>query len=754
MNKKLRITTKAATSALALLLAGSGNALAGNIQPGYYEMEVNCQLNPQLEPMRNELAAFLGVTTTPCTFTETEDSIRIDGGLFDGLFISQDTLRYYGNEINVSNYNCKLADYDGNELKNGNIILSEKDSVIFVQDFSVFSLPLQDYGVNFPAFFIQGATFKAVDVTPLENALAKAQNYRDSLDSNIYYALIENMDARIKEYAQTPKTNETIKQAVDAIEEELSEAQTIVKNYENLNWSELDSITIKCNDYLGKAKDTEYEKSFIGIANAVEEVKQNILITQDEISQKAVQLNSQINGIVNSAEVAYSQLDFTQLLQYVEELNQYQGDSAIMQNPMLAEQIKNDLSDASTIRNNIFSTQDDIDGITNRIASTLDTIKEQSQGEIIVVDNTKFEELNKYLNRAIALVNDNSATDSLILAINYANALKNNTNAEEETINNCINFLNLQIQKAEIESEVFVSTVIVNGEEEVMVISEKDNFEDNTLVIVDRMYSDENEKSQNIIFNDGGQYVAKSVLFNDSIGLQVPCDFVAKELTLDRTPYSNLASFILPISVPLDKVNGKVCKFVSFDGETLSFDEVTDDATEPYVPYIVANHNNSEPLFEKMYDVNVYANDCKAIEAGDATHAGTMVAINLTSNPMYQYYAFVGGKFYSVDNLTVPPTRTFITLTKNGSISARPRTLNFSINGEITGIATVSSDAISFGNVTVYDILGRVVRNDVPSTTCLEGLSDGTYVVNGAKYIIRNNKVQAESQVKNNMMAD
>lgn len=491
----------------------------------------------------------------------------------------------------------------------------------------------------------------------------------------------------------------------------------------------------EANTYLNDISDV-----YVDLANMMAEeirgIKTSTVMSQKGVDAAVETIRLGIKQANESIE-AFNQLDFSKLdsLIVLAEENQYSSDSLDLY-----------LRKAIYTKQLVFTTQDEI----NELVSIISTEIENVQGEhVVVIVSEKINALSLRVDTAISIYNKANElgieTDTLGMVIEYAQeAISNNDESQIDKINS---YFDLFFNKIKSQFGSFSNViVVVDGQVTEMIVTEKDNFDNNTLVALDVMYTDSTLESQNIIWFDGENYVAKSVLVNDSLDLTVPVDFLAKEISFDRMPYNSIASFVLPWSVPTDSVNGDVYEFggltVSRTGADLLFNKVESKATVANRPYLVLNYKNGMKMINTLNDVEVSSSEVEPIVVGQAMHTGTYTADTLVSDQLITYYAFMGGQFHSVGTLTVPSFRTYITAP---TAKALPKALNVRLNGQITGIALVSSDAIGFDNVNVYDLLGRVVRENVSSATCFQGLADGTYVVNGTKYIIKNQEVKGES---------
>ena len=272
----------------------------------------------------------------------------------------------------------------------------------------------------------------------------------------------------------------------------------------------------------------------------------------------------------------------------------------------------------------------------------------------------------------------------------------------------------------------------------------------------------------------------------DYINAQVD-DTKSYTLRLNRTFINNAwNSLILPVNLNVEQVtlafgnsvkisekkaeassNPYVIEFKSIDLNSKQKDEIVLYAGVPYIikptrllqttpaeggdTYSIRNTTNESVTFtEPYYTINMVTL-AKAVEATvtstayNCGNAGSMyfkgtytTQTKAGEAPKAGSYLLSDGKWYhmKVDVNSVKGFRTWLEPTGNSSSNVN---MQFSIDGVIDGDTTNSIEGIENGfnskaDNKVYNMNGQVVRN---SSTSLEGLPKGVYIVNNKKYIVK-----------------
>lgn len=215
--------------------------------------------------------------------------------------------------------------------------------------------------------------------------------------------------------------------------------------------------------------------------------------------------------------------------------------------------------------------------------------------------------------------------------------------------------------------------------------------------------------------------------------------FLVDTFVYNRVPTSDIVTFCLPVDIPVEKVNGDVYVFDGYKDSTLHFSKVEDAVLTTSTPYVVKNVDKSKNLIDELYNVEVlYVTENCGLSHDGIMHYGNIeYDVNNVSLPGVNLYAYNDGKFCQFDEILIRPFRTFFQFKEEPSPSSRPHAFSVSFDDNTTGVMMIENNQVVSGVVTVYDALGRVVRANVESATCFEGLSAGVYVVNGQKFIVK-----------------
>ena len=272
----------------------------------------------------------------------------------------------------------------------------------------------------------------------------------------------------------------------------------------------------------------------------------------------------------------------------------------------------------------------------------------------------------------------------------------------------------------------------------------------------------------------------------DYINAQVD-DTKSYTLRLNRTFINNAwNSLILPVDLDAQQVrltfgnnvkisekkaeassNPYVIEFKSIDLSSKQDDEIVLHAGVPYIikpsrllqttpaeggdTYNIRNTTNESVTFKEPYYTINQVTLAKAVEATvtstayDCGYAGSMYFKGTYTKqtkageaPKAGSYLLSDGKWYhmTVDVNSVKGFRTWLEPAENSSSNVN---MQFSIDGVIDGDTTNSIEGIENGfnskaDNKVYNMNGQVVRN---SSTSLEGLPKGVYIVNNKKYIVK-----------------
>lgn len=222
-----------------------------------------------------------------------------------------------------------------------------------------------------------------------------------------------------------------------------------------------------------------------------------------------------------------------------------------------------------------------------------------------------------------------------------------------------------------------------------------------------------------------------NVLYQNTVG-----GFLVDTFVYNRVPTSDIVTFCLPVDIPTEKVNGDVYVFDGYKDSTLHFSKVEDGVLTTSTPYVVKNVDKSKNLIDEIYQGTfLYNLENNVLVRDNMMHFGNLFNADTVLNG--NSYVYNNGKFCQFDSVSIRPFRTFFQFIEEPSPSPRPRAFSVSFDDNTTGVMMIEEDKVVSDIVTVYDALGRVVRANVESATCFEGLSAGVYVVNGQKFIVK-----------------
>lgn len=212
--------------------------------------------------------------------------------------------------------------------------------------------------------------------------------------------------------------------------------------------------------------------------------------------------------------------------------------------------------------------------------------------------------------------------------------------------------------------------------------------------------------------------------------------FLVDTFVYNRVPTSDIVTFCLPVDIPTEKVNGDVYVFDGYKDSTLHFSKVEDAVLTSSTPYVVKNVDKSKNLIDEIYqDTFLYNLENNVLMRDNMIHFGNLFNADTISDG--NMYVYNNGEFCQFDKMLLRPFRTFFQFKEEPSPSSRPHAFSVSFDDNTTGVMMIENNQVVSGVVTVYDALGRVVRANVESATCFEGLSAGVYVVNGQKFIVK-----------------
>lgn len=256
--------------------------------------------------------------------------------------------------------------------------------------------------------------------------------------------------------------------------------------------------------------------------------------------------------------------------------------------------------------------------------------------------------------------------------------------------------------------------------------------------------------AKNILVEDNDAWYCGYAELLDGTAYAIDKDYTAAKFTYERTLKTTdkgINTFVLPVEVSTDDINGTVYKLSGYEDGVLKFEPVEGTTLEANTPYLVqceadAYGNAPTLLASTLENVTVKAMTAGSVTAGDATHIGTYLAKNSTDNASEfggnTLYGYMDGAFIKATGTwTLNPFRTLITVPNESAVNA----LAIDLNGEVTSLnAVLTDDASSSASadvtpVDVYTLSGLKLRTATPRSEALRDLPAGVYIVGGQKVI-------------------
>ena len=216
--------------------------------------------------------------------------------------------------------------------------------------------------------------------------------------------------------------------------------------------------------------------------------------------------------------------------------------------------------------------------------------------------------------------------------------------------------------------------------------------------------------------------VCEKLELADAQAFHAPFNFTAETMTFVRNfAQATIATFVLPMEVPVASVNGRVYKVGDVEGNVLKLEEITHGNLEAHQPYIVEVAEAGELLTGSLNDVTIVSGTEQPSYAVDGIlHVGTYQRQEVASDAYNTYYGFTGGEFVKANTGVLKPFRTMICVP--GASATNSYKLGF--GDEVTAIDILD---IELQGLDVYDLSGRKVAKP----------SKGVYIINGKKVYVK-----------------
>ena len=210
-------------------------------------------------------------------------------------------------------------------------------------------------------------------------------------------------------------------------------------------------------------------------------------------------------------------------------------------------------------------------------------------------------------------------------------------------------------------------------------------------------------------------YYGKDLVLEDGMAMsEIKTDMQATSVTYNRmVEAQRMVTFILPVAVPVEKLNGTAYELSSVNGEVMSFAPVA-DATEANKPYILVPAADGKMLADMGETLLPATPASLSTIVDDVEFFGTYTAQSVSG-----VYGLSNGKFVGASTGNLNPYRAAI------RVASSVKSFNILLGGDATGI--MSMDDVQDEIYNVYDLSGRKIDN----AQKLKGI----YIVNGKKII-------------------
>ena len=215
-------------------------------------------------------------------------------------------------------------------------------------------------------------------------------------------------------------------------------------------------------------------------------------------------------------------------------------------------------------------------------------------------------------------------------------------------------------------------------------------------------------------------YYGTNLLLEDGKALpEIKADMQVASVSYDRNVEAGrMVSFILPVAVPSDKLNGTAYELSSISGTTLVFAPVT-AGTEANKPYVLVPANDGK-LLEDMDETLLPQTPASLSYAvGDFEFFGTYTAQSVNG-----VYGLSEGQFVGVNSGTLNPYRAAI------RTASGVKAYDIVLGDDATDICLPPT--LSEGEGAVYNLAGQQIVNSKSSN---RKLPRGINIINGKKVI-------------------
>ena len=172
-----------------------------------------------------------------------------------------------------------------------------------------------------------------------------------------------------------------------------------------------------------------------------------------------------------------------------------------------------------------------------------------------------------------------------------------------------------------------------------------------------------------------------------------------------------MISFILPVAIPVESLNGTAYELSAVNGDVLSFAEVS-GSTEANKPYILVPAADGKLLTDMGVTQLPATPASLSVSVGDVEFFGSYTTQNVSG-----VFGLSEGKFVGANSGTLKPYRAAI------SVSSNIKAYNIVLDDSATGISNLD---VNFNNSdTIYNLAGQR----------LQKIQQGINIINGKKII-------------------
>ncbi|MBR7125841.1 MAG: hypothetical protein IKC86_04465 [Prevotella sp.] len=208
-------------------------------------------------------------------------------------------------------------------------------------------------------------------------------------------------------------------------------------------------------------------------------------------------------------------------------------------------------------------------------------------------------------------------------------------------------------------------------------------------------------------------YYGTDLILEDGKSLpEFKTDMQVSSVSYDRNVVAGrMISFILPVAIPVESLNGTAYELSAVNGDVLSFAEVS-GSTEANKPYILVPAADGKLLTDMGVTQLPATPASLSVSVGDVEFFGSYTTQNVSG-----VFGLSEGKFVGVNSGTLKPYRAAI------SVSSNIKAYNIVLDDSATGISNLD---VNFNNSdTIYNLAGQR----------LQKIQQGINIINGKKII-------------------